>query len=86
MSTFHTLKEGTPVVTNLIEKSESGEFKLPIAKKEQITHDTILFTLGLPDKQWVGGCPVSQHFFIHDEPADGEEEIKRLYSPVSPIN
>lgn len=60
----------------------SSEYQwFPLIKKEQVTHDTALYTFGLPSSESVLGLPVGQHITVRAQTADGT--AVRSYTPMS---
>lgn len=68
----------------LIEKDENDCFKLKISKIEKINHDSYLYQLEFPNKDWYPGLWASGHLHFHAE-INGEHK-SRKFTPVSPVN
>ena len=71
-------------VSKNIEKDDDGQFKLKVIQKEKLTHDTYLFELEFPDKEWIAGIWPAGHWFLKGE-IDGKI-VSHPYTPVSPVN
>ena len=67
-----------------IEKDDYDQFPLKVSKKEKVTHDTYLYKLEFPDKEWIAGLWAGGHFIFHAD-INGKH-YARKYTPVSPIN
>jgi cytochrome-b5 reductase len=69
--------------------SKDGFLDVPLTHKNKITHDTYIFTFGLPKPNLSLGLETGQHIIIHTNLAkEGEpsQEIQRKYTPVSRMN
>jgi hypothetical protein len=49
-----------------------------------MTHDTYLFELEFPNKEWISGLWAGGHFVFHVE-FEGKL-ISKKYTPISPVN
>ena len=84
---FINIPEGAHTVCNQMEKNEDNQFSLEIAEKRQISPDTIGFKLKFTNPKWTMGLPIAKHMKIFKPPqAEGEQQIARMYTPVSPLN
>lgn len=57
------------------------KYPLPLIEREEVSHDTRRFRLGLPSPEHVLGLPVGQH--IHLSVKIDDDLIIRAYTPVS---
>lgn len=57
------------------------KYALPLIEREEISHDTRRFRLGLPSPQHVLGLPIGQH--IHLSAKINDDLVIRAYTPVS---
>ena len=57
--------EGPPSLFNLVEKNEDDQFPLKVIKKEKISHDTYLWELEFPNKDWISGLWPGGHYTMH---------------------
>ncbi|CAG9858936.1 unnamed protein product [Phyllotreta striolata] len=62
-------------------KDPNEKYKLPLIKKDIISHDTRLFRFGLPEKDMVLGLPIGKHIQLSARIND--ELVIRSYTPVS---
>ena len=86
-SSFFVNPPDAQKVTELMDRDERGQFELPIVKKENISHDTILLRLQFPDPNWIIGMPVGHHIRIFKPKLfEGDKGFGRAYTPVTPIN
>ncbi|KAL5963016.1 NADH-cytochrome b5 reductase 3 [Taenia solium] len=62
---------------------QGQNIKLPmrLVDKEVITHDTTLYTFGLPSTEYVLGVPAGNCVILHAR--IGGEDVKRPYTPVT---
>jgi len=67
-----------------IEKDENGQFKLKVIKKDKLTHDSYIYELEFPNKEWISGLWPGGHFHLHLE-VNGSN-VSRKYTPISLIN
>ena len=64
-----------------ITKREFREF--PLAEKEQISHNTILLRFKLPKRNQRLGLGLGKHLSVMAEDDDGEELVRRPYTPTT---
>lgn len=74
-----------PTLFHNVKKDENDQFPLKLIKKQRITHDTFLFRLKFPKKNWISGLWVGGHFAIHGKTEKGDS-ICRKYTPISHIH
>ena len=53
-------------------------------KKEAVNHDTYLFVLEFPNKDWISGLFAGGHYVFHCE-VNGKVKGKK-YTPISTVN
>ena len=84
---FINIPEDAQTVCKLMEKNEDNQFSLEISEKRQLSPDTLFLKLKFPNPEWTMGLPISKHMILFKPPqAEGEQQIGRKYTPVSPLN
>ncbi|CAH2237210.1 NADH-cytochrome b5 reductase 3 isoform X2 [Pararge aegeria] len=73
-----TLRKSKPLITLV---DSNVKYPLPLTEREEISHDTRRFRLGLPTPEHVLGLPIGQH--IHLSVKIDDDLIIRAYTPVS---
>ena len=76
--------EYSPSLVKNVQRDSDDKFKLKVIKKHAVNHDSYLFELEFPNKDWISGLWPSGHLIFHKK--IGDEDIARKYTPVSPIN
>ncbi|XP_077293692.1 NADH-cytochrome b5 reductase 2 isoform X2 [Arctopsyche grandis] len=62
-------------------KDSSVKYPLPLIEKEELSHDTRRYRLGLPSENHILGLPIGQH--IHLTAKIDNDLVIRSYTPVS---
>ena len=87
VSDFIKIPDDAPSVCNLMEKNENAQFSLEISEKRQISPDTIFLKFKFPNPDWILGLPIARHLIFFKPPeAEGEKQLARKYTPISPLN
>lgn len=75
-----------PTLFNNAKKDDRGNIKLRVSKKEKLSHDSYLYSLEMPNPEWISGMPAGGSMIVSSFVKKHDRNIARQYSPISPVN